>query len=195
MIINDFIKNQIEKTTLDAVRRLGGGTEAQKKKVRSSFIPDQLNKVLEALHTEIYKYGFKLKLLHGNFAAKSRKPIRDARKFKKTFQKCTALEDEKDYYWGEFQMDLTAWMNIFNGSNKEDVNAGETNSYMSAGSVASSLKKNSVRGESPQRSVKIRGDDEFSQDMKRDRNTFELAVEKDKDVDSSKNDYDSESDD
>jgi hypothetical protein len=84
-IIDDFIKNAIEKKTLEAVRRLGGGTDAQKKKVRSSFIPDQLNKVLESLHTEIYKFGFKLKLLHGKFAAKSRKPIRDARKFKKTF--------------------------------------------------------------------------------------------------------------
>jgi hypothetical protein len=94
-------------------------------------------------------------------------------------------------------MDLAAWMNIFNGSNKEDVNAGETNSYMSAGSVASSLKKNSVRGDSPQRSVKIRGDDgdDASLDARRDRNTLELAVEEDKGEESSKNDYDSESDD
>ena len=155
--------------------------------------------MLEQLHAEIYKLGFMLKILHSKYCGKSRKPIRDARKFRQIFLKCTTLEDEKDYYWGEFQMNLDAWMKIFNGSSKEDVNAGETNSYMSAGSVASSLKKHSVRdGGSPMRSVKIR-EDEMEDGTTRDRNTLELQIgqdgDKDDDDDEQDEMYGSESED
>jgi hypothetical protein len=100
-IIGRFIDGMIVAASDDAIKKMGGGTEGVRNKIRQCFVAYQINEVLEKSHESIIMVVFGLGMLYNKFFKRGAS-YDNPEDFRKQFKICIDVQSEKDHYHAEF---------------------------------------------------------------------------------------------